>query len=179
MTGQGALDYIAEEERRLEAVAELLGGSRGDVVEKLRQLFERQKKAEKELESLKARAAAGAAADLAAQAHDVGGIKVVAARLDGLDARALRESVDQLKQKLPDAVILLASGSDGKASLVAGVQGNALQRVKAGEVVAFVAGRIGGKGGGRADMAQGGGEDDARLPDALGQVLAFVSERLG
>ena len=179
VTGQGALDHIAEQERRLEAVAELLGGNRSDVVEKLRQLFERQKRAEKELESLKAKAAAGAAADLAASAQVIGDIRLVAARLEGLDAKALRESVDQLKQKLPDAVILLASGDGGKASLTAGVQGKALQRVKAGEVVAFVAGKIGGKGGGRPDMAQGGGEDDARLPAALSEVAAFVAEKLG
>ncbi len=179
VTGQGALDYIAEQERRLEAVAELLGGSRGDVVEKLRQVFERQKRAEKELESLKAKAAAGAASDLAASAQAIGDIRLVAARLDGLDAKALRDSVDQLKQKLPDAVILLASGDGQKASLVAGVQGKALQWVKAGDVVAFVAGQIGGKGGGRPDMAQGGGEDDARLPVALSGVGAFVAEKLG
>ena len=179
VTGQGALDYIAEQERRLEAMAELLGGSRGDVVEKLRQVFERQKRAEKELESLKAKAAAGAAGDLLASAQVIGDIRLVAARLDGLDAKALRDSVDQLKQKLPDAVILLASGDGQKAALVAGVQGKALQRVKAGDVVAFVAAQIGGKGGGRPDMAQGGGEDDARLPAALSGVAAFVAEKLG
>ena len=178
VTGQGALDYLAHEARQLDAVSELLGGSRGDVVEKLRQLFERQKKTEKELESLKARAAAGVAADLAASATRVGDIRVVAARLENMDARALRESVDSLKQKLPDAVIILASGDGAKAALVAGVQGRALDKVKAGDVVAFVAARIGGKGGGRADMAQGGGEDDARLPLALGDVARFVQERL-
>ena len=160
-------------------MAELLGGSRGDVVEKLRQVFERQKRAEKELESLKAKAAAGAAGNLLASAQVIGDIRLVAARLDGLDAKALRDSVDQLKQKLPDAVILLASGDGQKAALVAGVQGKALQRVKAGDVVAFVAAQIGGKGGGRPDMAQGGGEDDARLPTALSGVAAFVAEKLG
>ncbi|MCX7562826.1 alanine--tRNA ligase [Xanthomonadaceae bacterium XH05] len=179
VTGQGALDYIAEEERRLEQVADLLGGSRGDVVDKLRQLFERQKKAEKELESLKAKAAAGAASDLAANAQDIDGIKVVAARLDNLDAKSLRDSVDQLKQKLPDAVILLASGDGAKASLVAGVQGRALQKIKAGEVVAHVASQIGGKGGGRPDMAQGGGEDDARLPAVLAGMGGYLAEKLG
>jgi len=178
VTGQGALDHIAHEASQLETVSELLGGSRGDVVEKLRQLFDRQKKIEKELESLKARAAAGAAADLAASAADIGGIRVVAARLDNMDAKGLRESVDSLKQKLPDAVILLASGDGAKASLVAGVQGRALEKIRAGEVVAFVAGKIGGKGGGRADMAQGGGEDDARLPAALGEVAGFIATRL-
>ncbi len=178
VTGQGALDLVAEQERQLESIAELVGGSRADVVEKLRQVFERQKRADKELESLRAKAAAGMAADLAASAQVLGDIRLVAARLDGLDAKGLRESVDQLKQKLPDAVIVLASGSDGKASLVAGVQGKALASVKAGEVVAFVAGQIGGKGGGRPDLAQGGGEDDARLPAALQQVAGFVAAKL-
>jgi alanyl-tRNA synthetase len=177
LTGQGALDYIAEEERRLDTVAELLGGSASDVVDKLRQLFDRQKKLEKELESLKAKAAAGATADLAGSARDVGGIKVVAARLEGLDAKALRDSVDQLKSRLGDAVILLASASAGKASLVAGVQGKALERVKAGDLVGFVAGRIGGKGGGRADMAQGGGDDSPALLAVLGEVPDWVAGR--
>ena len=178
VTGQGALDFIAEHERRLESIAELVGASRGDVVDKLRQLFERQKKLEKELDSFKTKAAAGAAADLVATAQHIGNIRLIAARLDGLDAKGLRDSVDQLKQKLPDAVIILASGAGGKASLVAGVQGKALQSVKAGEVVAFVAGQIDGKGGGRPDMAQGGGEDDARLPAALMKVADFVQKKL-
>ena len=178
VTGQGALDLIAEHEKRLEGVAELVGASGNDVLEKLRQVFERQKKLEKELESLKAKAAAGATSDLAASAKTIGDIRLVTARLDGLDAKGLRESVDQLKQKLPDAVIVLASGRDGKASLVAGVQGKALQTVKAGELVAFVAGQIDGKGGGRPDMAQGGGEDDERLPLALKKVADFIAEKI-
>ncbi|MCI1729152.1 MAG: DHHA1 domain-containing protein [Chiayiivirga sp.] len=177
VTGQGALDLVATQERRLDAVAELLGGSAGDVVDKLRQLFERQKKLEKELESLKAKAAAGAASDLVASALEVAGFKVIAARLEGLDPKALRDSVDALKGKLGDAVILLASASGGKASLVAGVQGKALEKVKAGELVGFVASRIGGKGGGRADMAQGGGEDGPELAAALGEVGAWVAQR--
>jgi alanyl-tRNA synthetase len=179
VTGDGALDYIADEERRLGTVAGMLGGNAGDVVEKLRQLFERQKKLEKELESLKAKAAAGAAADLASQAQTIGGLSVVAARVDGLDPKALRDSVDQLKSKLGDAVILLATGAGGKASLVAGVQGKALDRIKAGELVGYVAGRIGGKGGGRADMAQGGGDDGPGLLSALAEVPNWVAERLG
>ena len=177
VTGQGALDYVAEEEARLDQMAQLLGGSAGDVVDKLKQLFDRQKKLERELESLKAKAAAGATADLATQASEVDGIKVVAARLEGLDAKALRESVDQLKSRLGDAVILLASAADGKASLVAGVQGAALKRVKAGDLVAHVAGQIGGKGGGRPDMAQGGGEDGPALAAALAGVPAWVAGR--
>jgi len=179
VTGAGALAHVAEEERRLAQVAGLLGGNPRDVLDKLSQLLERQKKLERELESLKAKAAAGATADLAASAPEVAGVKVVAARLEGLDAKALREAVDQLKSRLGDAVILLASASEGKASLVAGVQGGALGKVKAGELLSHVAGRIGGKGGGRPDMAQGGGADGPELVAALADVPAWVKERLG
>ena len=178
VTGEGALAHVAEEERRLAQVAGLLGGSPRDVLDKLSQLLERQKKLERELESIKAKAAAGATADLAASAPEVAGVKVVAARLEGLDAKSLRDAVDQLKSRLGDAVILLASAKDGKASLVAGVQGGALGRVKAGELLSHVAGRIGGKGGGRPDMAQGGGSDGPELVAALADVPAWVAQRL-
>jgi alanyl-tRNA synthetase len=109
----------------------------------------------------------------------VGGIKVVAARLEGLDAKALRDSVDQLKQQLGDCVVLLAGAADGRVSLTAGVNGKALGRIKAGEVVAHVAGQIGGKGGGRPDMAQGGGEDAPQLPVLLQSLPTWIGERLG
>ncbi len=179
VTGAGALDYIAQAERRLEEAAQLLGGNAGDVVEKLRQLLDRQKKLERELESLKAKAAAGATADLAASAPEVAGVKIVAARIEGLDAKSLRDAVDQLKSRLGDAVIVLASAQDGKASLVAGVQGSALGKVKAGELLSHVAAQIGGKGGGRPDMAQGGGPDGPALVAALADVPAWVAQRLG
>jgi alanyl-tRNA synthetase len=178
VTGQGALAHFAEQESRLEAVAELLGGRGGDVVEKLRQLLDRQKKLEREIESFKARAAAGATADLASTAADIAGIKVVAARLEGLDSKALREAVDTLKSRLSDSVILLASAEGGKAALVAGVQGSALGRVKAGDLLSHVAGQIGGKGGGRPDMAQGGGPDGPALLAALDGVRDWVAQRL-
>lgn len=179
VTGEGALAYIAEEERQLDEAAQLLGGNAGDVIDKLRQLLDRQKKLERELESLKAKAAAGATADLAASAPEVSGIKVVAARLEGLDAKALRDAVDQLKSRLGDAVILLASAEAGKASLVAGVQGRAAGKVKAGELLSHVAAQIGGKGGGRPDMAQGGGPDGPALVTALEGVRDWVAARLG
>ena len=178
LTGAGALAYVAAEEARLDAIADLLSASGADVVDKLQQVFERQKKLERELEGLKAKAANAATLDLAANARDVKGIKVVAARLDGADAKALRDSVDQFKQKLGDCVVLLAGGADGKVALVAGVHGNALGKIKAGELVAHVAQQIGGKGGGRADMAQGGGDDSPRLAIALDAVPAWVAERL-
>ena len=178
LTGQGALDYVADEERRLDEAATLLGGTAADIGDKLRALLDRQKKLERELEAVKAKAASGATSDLAAQAQDVEGIRVLAARLEGFDAKALRDAVDRLKQQLGDAVIVLAGTQGGKASLVAGVSGAAAGRVKAGELLSEIAGRIGGKGGGRPDMAQGGGNDGPALADALAQVRSWVQSRL-
>ena len=177
-TGSGALAYFNEQERRLDQAAELLGARGDDVVEKLRQLLDRHKKLEREIESFKAKAAAGATSDLAGNAVDIGGVKLVAARLEGLDAKALRDAVDSLKSRLNDAVILLASTEGGKASLIAGVQGSALGKVKAGELLSHVAAQIGGKGGGRPDMAQGGGQDGPALVAALAGVRDWVAQRL-
>lgn len=178
LTGQGALDHVAEEERRLDEAARLLGGNASDVADKLRSLLDRQKKLERELESLKAKAASGATSDLAGAAADVGGVKVLATRLEGFDAKALRDAVDRLKQQLGDAVIVLAGASDGKAALVAGVNGKAAGKVKAGELLAHVAGQINGKGGGRPDMAQGGGDDGPALVQALEGVAGWVANKL-
>ena len=149
------------------------------MVEKLRQLFDRQKKLERELESFKAKAAGSASADLAASAVDVKGIKVVAARLEGLDAKALRDALDRLKQELADCAIVLAGAADGRASLVAGVGGSALGRIKAGDLVAHVAAAIDGKGGGRPDMAQGGGTDGPALAQALAELPDWIATRVG
>ena len=177
LTGQGALDHVAEEERRLDEAASLLGGNAGEIGDKLRALLDRQKKLERELDALKAKAASGATADLASRAVDANGIKVLAARLEGFDAKALRDAMDRFKQQLGDAVIVLAGVQDGKAALVAGVSGAALGRVKAGDVLADVARQAGGKGGGRPDMAQGGGEDGPALENALAGVVRWVTER--
>ncbi len=174
VTGEGALAHVREEEQRLGEIAELVGASKAEVGAKLRQLLDRQKQLEKTLEQMKAKSAANAASELADSAIDLGGFKLVAARLDGLDAKALRDSVDVLKNKLGDAVILLATGSEGKASLAAGVAGSALGKIKAGDMVSFVAARINGKGGGRPDMAQGGGEDGPALTAALAEIEGFV-----
>jgi alanyl-tRNA synthetase len=177
VTGNGALGFINDEERRLGELSQLLSGHGDEAVDKLRQLFDRQKKLERELESLRSKAAGSATADLASSATDVGGIKVVAARLEGIDAKSLRDSVDQLKQQLGDCVILLAGAVDGRVSLIAGVHGNALGRVKAGDVVAYVAAQIDGKGGGRPDMAQGGGADTPDLPAILAAVPNWIAAR--
>jgi alanyl-tRNA synthetase len=178
VTGQGALDHVAEEERRLDEAAALLGGTSGDVADKLRALLDRQKKLERELEAIKAKAASGATSDLGSQARDVDGIKVLAARLEGFDAKALRDAMDRLKQQLGDAVIVLAGTDGGKAALVAGVSGAATGKVKAGDLLGDVARQVNGKGGGRPDMAQGGGDDGPALVAALDRVPAWVGERL-
>ncbi|TFZ46185.1 alanine--tRNA ligase [Stenotrophomonas maltophilia] len=178
VTGQGALDYVDAEEARLADAAELLGGSAADVVEKIRALGQRQKQLERELEAVKAKVAAGATADLSSQAVEVAGVKVLATRLEGFDAKALRDAMDRLKQQLGDAVIVLAGAQDGKAALVAGVNGSAMGKVKAGELLSHIAGQIGGKGGGRPDLAQGGGEDGPALATALAAVVEWVSPRL-
>ncbi|MFN3702205.1 alanine--tRNA ligase [Thermomonas sp.] len=178
VTGQGALDHVAAQEQRLHEVAQLLGSNAGEVADKLRALLERQKKLEREVEALKAKAASSATGDLAGQAQEVAGIKVLAARLEGFDAKALREAVDRLKQQLGDAVVVLAGADAGKAALVAGVSGAALGKVKAGDVLGDVARQANGKGGGRPDLAQGGGEDGPALVAALAGVAEWVRGKL-
>ncbi|HVC17159.1 MAG TPA: alanine--tRNA ligase [Rhodanobacter sp.] len=177
VTGAGALALVADEERRLGELSQLLSSSGDDAVEKLRQLFDRQKKLERELDSLRSKATGSAIADLAGSARNVDGIKVVAARLEGLDAKSLRDGVDQLKQQLGDCVILLAGAADGRVSLIAGVHGKALGRIKAGSVVAHVAAQIDGKGGGRPELAQGGGSDAGHLPAVLAALPDWVSSQ--
>jgi alanyl-tRNA synthetase len=133
---------------------------------------------EKELSALKSKLASGQGDELATQAVEIKGIKVLAAPLEGADVATLRETMDKLKDKLKTAAIVLASVADGKVSLIAGVTADATSRVKAGELVNFVAQQVGGKGGGRPDMAQAGGTDAAALPGALTGVAAWVEQRL-
>jgi alanyl-tRNA synthetase len=179
VTGARALEWIEAEEERLLKVAGLLRGGRDDVDDKVVQLLDRSKRLERELNELKSKLASAAGQDLAAQAVDVGGVKVLAVRLDGVDPKGLREALDQLKDKLGSAVVVLAAESGGKVSLVAGVTDNLTDRLKAGDLIRVVAERVGGKGGGRADMAQAGGNDPAGLPDALDLVGGWVRERVG
>jgi alanyl-tRNA synthetase len=178
VTGQGALDYVTTEERRLAEAAQLLGGNPADVADKLRVVLERQKRLERELDGLKAKAASGATSDLGSSARDIGGVKIVVQRLEGFDAKALRDALDRLKQQLGDSVVLLAGANDGKVALVAGVSGAATGRVKAGELLSHVAGQINGKGGGRPDMAQGGGDDGPALVEALAGVEGWLRNKL-
>jgi len=177
VTGEQALQRLHDDDQRLQQVAALLKGGRDDVVERVQQMVERNRQLEKELEQLKAKLASSAGSDLAAQAEDINGMKVLAARLEGTDAKALRDIVDQLKQKLGTAAIVLATVSGDKVSLAAGVTKDTMGRVKAGDLVNHVASQVGGKGGGRPDMAMAGGNDPAALDGALASVTEWVKSK--
>jgi alanyl-tRNA synthetase len=178
LTGEGAMDYLESGEQRLARIAELVKGSREDAETKVRQLAERSRTLEKELEQLKAKLASSRGADLTSEAVQVQGLKVLASRLEGADAKLLRETVDQLKNKLGSAAVVLAAVDGQKVSLVAGVTKDFTDRIKAGELVNAVAQQVGGRGGGRPDMAQAGGSQPESLDAALASVKAWVEERL-
>jgi alanyl-tRNA synthetase len=179
VTGEGALRWIAQSEQVLRDVASLVKGSREDVEEKIRQLLDRSRKLEKEVASLKQKLASGQGSDLSSAAIDVRGVKVVATRIDGADAPALRDAVDQLKNKLKSAAIVLASvQAPDKVVLIAGVTSDQTSKLKAGELINVVAQQIGGRGGGRADMAQAGGNDPTNLDAALASVSSWVESML-
>jgi alanyl-tRNA synthetase len=178
VTGKTAYDWVVHTDQVLRDIAALLRGSREDVDEKVRELVERSRKLEKEVQQLKSKLASGQGGDLASQAKDVGGIQVLAAQIDGADAKSLRDAVDKLKMKLGSSVIVLATVQDGKVVLVAGVSADLLNRMKAGEIVGAVAALVGGKGGGRADFAQAGGTQPENLGKALEGVESLIRSRL-
>jgi alanyl-tRNA synthetase len=178
LTGAAALDWVEADEDRVLRLAGMLKGGRDDLDDRVASLLERGRSLEKELDQLKARLASSAGKDLAAQAVEVGGIKVLAAHIEGFDPKALRETLDQLKDKLGSAVVVLATVTDAKVSLVAGVTPDLTGRLKAGDLIREVAARVGGKGGGRPDMAQAGGTDPTGLPAALGLVEGWVRQGL-
>jgi len=178
VTGTGALAYVRQTEDRLLLVAELVRASRDDVARKVEQLQVRVKGLERELEQTRARLASGQGGDLSAQAKDIKGVKVLAARIDGADSKTLRDTLDKLKDKLGNAAIVLAAVQDGKVLLIAGVTKDLTAKVPAGELVNQVALRVGGKGGGRPDMAQAGGTDPTHLDAALADVPGWVESRL-
>ena len=179
VTGQGALRYIEQEERQLNEIAQLTKGKRDEVGERVKQLIDRNRQLEKELEQLKGKLASSAGSDLVSQAQDINGIKVLAAKLEGADVKTLRDTLDQLKNKLGNAAVVLAAVQDGKVSLVAGVTKDQTKLIKAGEMVNAVALQVGGKGGGRPDMAQAGGTNPAALDAALASVPDWVRNQLG
>ena len=150
----------------------------GSVLKAVQMLADEKKALEREIARLRSKLASGQGGDLSAQAADIKGAKVLAAAIDGADAKSLREAMDQLKDKLKSAVLVLASSEAGKVTLISGVTADLTSKVKAGELVNFVAQQVGGKGGGRPDMAQAGGSDPAKLPQALASVQAWVAERL-
>jgi alanyl-tRNA synthetase len=179
ITGEGALDHVERNESLLREVAGLVRGSRDDVGDKVRDALDRIRQMEKEIRSLKDKLASGQGTDLAAGAVDVAGVKVLATTVEGADAGALRNAVDQLKDRLKSAVIVLASvESANKIVLVAGVTPDQTGKIKAGELVGAVASQVGGRGGGRPDFAQAGGTNPAALPQALAGVEGFVRSRL-
>ncbi len=180
VTGQGAVEHIAQSEDILRHVAGLVRGTREDLAVRVQDSLEQVKTLEKQLRQLKDKLASGQGSDLAAGAVDIGGVKVVSVQVDGADAGALRNAVDQLKERLKSAVIVLASvaGPD-KIVIVAGVTADQVGKLKAGEIVGAVAAQVGGKGGGRPDFAQAGGNQPAALPAALAGVEAWVRAKLG
>jgi len=149
-----------------------------DVAQKIAQMQDSVRALEKELGRLKSKMASSQGDELVDRAQDVKGVKVLAAALEGADAKTLRETLDRLKDKLANAVVVLAVAEGSRVSLVAGVTANLTAKVKAGELVNFVAQQVGGKGGGRADMAQAGGTDAAKLPGALESVKGWVEQRV-
>jgi len=178
VTGQGAYEYVSQTDRTLRDVAALVKATRDDVEDKVRQLIERSRKLEKEIAGLKSKLASGQGNDLSSSAVEIGGLKVVATRVDGADASALRDALDQLKNKLHSAAIVLGTVEGDKVVLVAGVTQDQTSRVKAGELVNFVAQQVGGRGGGRADMAQAGGNDPSKLDAALAGVADWIQSKL-
>jgi alanyl-tRNA synthetase len=178
LTGRAAYEWVVHTDQVLRDIAAMLRGSREDVDEKVRELVERSRRLEKEVQQLKSKIASGHGGDLSSQAKDVGGVKVLAVQIDGADVRSLRDATDQLKAKLGSSVIVLASVLEGKVVLVAGVSDDLVARIKAGEIAGLVAAKVGGRGGGRADFAQAGGTQPENLGAALAGVESLVRSRL-
>jgi alanyl-tRNA synthetase len=178
VTGQAAYEWVVRLDQVVRDIAGVLRGSREEVDEKVRELVDRSKRLEKEVQQLKSKLATGQGGDVSSQAKAVGGVKVLAVQIEGADAKALRDSVDQLKQKLGSSVVVLASVQDGKVVLVAGVSADLVAQLKAGDIAGAVAAQVGGRGGGRADFAQAGGTQPEKLGAALASVEGLVRNRL-
>jgi alanyl-tRNA synthetase len=178
ISGEGALAYVQGMAETMSQAAQALKSTPAELASKIAQLLDNVRALEKELARVKSKMAASQGGDLSASARDVAGIKVLAAAMESADAKALRETIDALKAKLGSAAIVLASVQDGRVTLIAGVSADLTGKVKAGDLVNYVALQVGGKGGGRADLAQAGGTNAAALPQALESVYAWVQSRL-
>ncbi|WP_096965537.1 alanine--tRNA ligase [Escherichia coli] len=178
VTGEGAITTVHADSDRLSEVAHLLKGDSNNLADKARSVLERTRQLEKELQQLKEQAAAQESANLSSKAIDVNGVKLLVSELSGVEPKMLRTMVDDLKNQLGSTIIVLATVAEGKVSLIAGVSKDVTDRVKAGELIGMVAQQVGGKGGGRPDMAQAGGTDAAALPAALASVKGWVSAKL-
>ncbi len=178
VTGEGAITTVHADSDRLSEVAHLLKGDSNNLADKVRSVLERTRQLEKELQQLKEQAAAQESANLSSKAIDVNGVKLLVSELSGVETKMLRTMVDDLKNQLGSTIIVLATVAEGKVSLIAGVSKDVTDRVKAGELIGMVAQQVGGKGGGRPDMAQAGGTDAAALPAALASVKGWVSAKL-
>jgi alanyl-tRNA synthetase len=178
VTGKSAMDWLDSREKTLSLIAGLMKAPQDKAYEKVEQLVEKYKQLEKELEKLKSKLASSAGTELSSQAIDVEGVKVLAVRLDGIDPKSMREMVDQLRNKLGSSAVVLATVADGKVSLIAGVSSDQTSRIKAGDLVNQVASKVGGKGGGRPDMAQAGGNDPTHLDEALSAIPKWVEQQL-
>ncbi|PSF05300.1 alanine--tRNA ligase [Marinobacter fuscus] len=178
VTGMGALAWLDSTERTLRETARLVKGTRESVIDKVRQVLDRNRQLEKDVDALKAKLASSAGSDLAGSAVEVAGLKVVASELEGADRKTLMETADQLKNKLGEGVVVLATIEDGKVVLVAGVTKSVTGRIKAGDLMKYLAAQVDGKGGGRPDMAQGGGTNVAKLSEALAGVPDWVQQNI-
>ncbi len=178
VTGEGALAYVQQQERQLQQVADAVKAQPQEAAARILQIIDNAKTMEKELARLKSKLAGAQGDDLISQAVECKGVKVLAARLEGADAAVLRETLDKLKDKLKSAAIVLATVADGKVSLIAGVTPDLVKKIKAGELVNMVAQQVGGKGGGRPDMAMAGGTQPEHLARALNSVPAWVKKKL-
>ncbi len=178
VTGEAAVKWAEENEQRIQQVAELVKSAPEEAPAKLQQLLAKMREQEKELAQLKAKLASQAGSDLSSQAEDINGVKVLTAKLDGVDNKAMRDTLDQLKNKLGSAAIVLASEADGKVRLIAGVTKDVTDKIRAGELVNIAAAEVGGKGGGRPDMAQAGGDQPQNIPAALEASKTWLQSRL-
>jgi alanyl-tRNA synthetase len=177
-TATGALAWFYESEQTLATITQLVKGQRQNTADKVQQLTERNRELEKEIDKLNLKLANSASGDLLAQVQEIDGIKLLAVKVDGADAKSLRTTFEQVKSKLASGIILLAAADSEKATVIAGVSSDLTNRFKAGDLVQHISVQLGGKGGGRPDVAQGGGSNVNALPQALASISTWVKERI-